>query len=187
MALLSGTDLPIGFMDYDGSDARGFNADGGPGSGVGFGKAPSDSREAGDGDDYPDIDHAHYSVMQTGNRPGHIDPSDRRFENGDGGPGSGGMEGAPLLTYPETTTGYDPVANGPIDGGMPDPIRRGDTPARPPIGRFRFETEPVHYEIRGEFGQPRALVGEDYRGAQQPPGRMNPMDEYRLLSDGSHA
>jgi hypothetical protein len=189
MALLRNTTLPIGIMtDFDPSDSRAVNGDGNPGSGVGFGKAPADSRATGTGgDEYAgDVD-PHAGVMLTGNRPAHVDQSDRRFENAEGGPGSGGMTGAPLAEYADILWAeYEPVAGGPYDGGMPDPIRDGDTPSRPAMTRYLYDTEPVYYEISGLFAQTRELVGEAFRGAQQPYGRMNPMDEYRLLGDGSH-
>lgn len=183
------------FGNKDGSDARGTNADGTPGSGVGYAPTPSDGRDASKGA-VPEVP-THNLSASHGISPaiaGHNDwldePSDfRAGPNANAPHGSGAQSGSPAFEYDAPRlVGMRPVEFGPLDGGLTDPIRDGDTPTRPALSRFFFNRERWHPDISGDFTRPnREIVGDANRQAAMPVGRMNPMDEYRLLGDGSHA
>lgn len=78
-----------------------------------------------------------------------------------------------------------PVEQGPVNPA-PDPVARGDTPGH--VAQFD-----AHYHEPTMF--PNAISDEvgvgarDFHklGAAEGRGRMDPMDEYRLLGDGTHA
>lgn len=177
---------------YDRSDARGHNADGRPGVGVGFAPTPSDGRSSDEENQaahgIPDA-RLEYMLGDTGipdTWPD--DPSDARGLNADGMRGIGAQSGSPALDYaPALEAGYDAVDSHGIDGGMSDQVRRGFTPARRPLTRYLFWRAPWKPEIEGEFARSRPLVGEYFHPAAMPTGRMSPMDEYRLLTSGEHA
>jgi hypothetical protein len=175
-------------VGYDPSDARAGTV------GVGYSPTPADSRESGGLTetrtlDFNDAGGLSPAISGFASHE-HYDPSDREL-NGEGEPNSGAQDGSPAFVYPDSTiAGMQPIELSPIDGGMVDPIRRGDNPSRRPFSRFLFITSKWRQDILGDFSRKdREIAGSANNGpkASQPVGRMDVMDEYRRLYDGSHA
>jgi hypothetical protein len=188
--------LVYGGGGYDPSDARNFHDSDSPtGSGVGSAPTPGDGRLNQDVNPEPEAPYdlsapyARVSPLLTDDDPWPNDPSDiRPMGDPDAPHGSAGALGSPEFEYSEPRQiGIRVEANGPIDGGMADPIRDGWTPARRAVTRYLFTRAAWRSWTPGEFTGEKTVIGAAFHGAQQPAGRMSPMDEYRLLSDGSHA
>lgn len=87
------------------------------------------------------------------------------------------------------TGGKELVQEGPLTRSA-DPIRRGDTPARFATSRFYHDLRPWipdEIELWSEDEDRYSIERQQNVAGGMVRGRMDAMDEYRMLHDGSHA